>query len=206
MTAAGDERSDWALIEATASGDPDAFEVLVRRHDRLLRSIIIKRGSHVLKHNPLDAIVNETWYQALRRTRARRFNPSLRLATWLWGLCRNVLRQKQFRPPGPSLATVDASGDEFAIDPPATQERPDQILAQAELLEAMRQCLAERPENERRAYELICKAGLTIVAAASQLGCSEAYVRQTLLPRLHEAVSRCLARKGFRDVDSGAPA
>ena len=205
MTAAGDERSDWELIEATASGDPDAFEVIVRRHDRLLRTIIVRHGSRVLKHHPLDAVVNETWYQALRRALARRFNPSLRFTTWLWGLCRNVLRQKQFRPPGPSLTRVSPTGDEFVNDPPAPQESPAEIVAGAERDEAVRHCVAQRPQNERRAYELTRIDGLTVVAAASRLGCSEAYLRQTLLPRLHEAVRRCLARKGFRDVDFGAP-
>ena len=60
----------------------------------------------------------------------------------------------------------------------------------------------ERPARERQVYELIDAAGHSKVAAARELGCSEAYVRQKLLPRLHTALAQCLAQKGFREAES----
>jgi len=201
MMARGYERhSDWELIQATASGSSEAFEVLVRRHDRLLRYLILRRRPSVLGFAEFHDIIDETWYQVLRRALGGDFNPSVRFSSWLGGMCLNVLKRKEFRPQGKSLVAVGADGEPALVEPTAVSESPDGAVERAELLVALTRCLAARPEIERRLYGLFYVEGRSKVDTAKALGCSEAYVRQKLLPRFHQALARCLARKGFRDV------
>lgn len=194
-----EEQGDWQLVQLTASGNGGAFEILIVRYDRLVRFVALRRGAHLLPHNDIDELVNETWYQALRRVLSQDFDPAVRFSAWLTGLCLNVLKLRAFRPVGASLRGGSGQGREFLADPPDDSETPAAAAARAELLLALRQCLARRNPRERMLYELVYVGGQTKVGAARELGCSEAYVRQKLLPRLHEALARCLARRGFRD-------
>jgi len=195
----------WAAVRATASGDSEAFGRLVRRYERLLRCIVHRRAGHRRGHLDAEEVINETWYQVLRRTAARDFDTSVRFSSWLGGICLNVLKQKQLRPSGTSLDLIAAAGGEFGPDPADGHEDPGHAVEHAELLTALADCLAQRTEADRRLYELVYLGGLTKVAVAKELGCSEAYVRQKLLPGLHQALARCLARKGFREAIAGGP-
>ena len=201
-TRAFDQHSDWELIQFTASGDADAMGVLVGRYERLLRCLILRRAAYLLDYADLQEIIDETWYQVLRRTLAGDIREDIRFSSWLVGLCLNVLKQRELRPSGASLTTTGTDGEDSLIDPPGDTERPDEVAARSELLSALRDCLTDRSEVERHVYELIYVQQMTNVSAAREIGCAESYVRQKLLPRLHQALVRCLARKGFRDVSA----
>lgn len=190
---------DWGVLETAAGGDHAAFEDLIARYHALLRCIIVRRGSLLLRYADLQEIIDETWYQVLRRALAGRLRPSVRFSHWLSGVCLNVLKQKGFRPSPARLDPMAAEGSSLLA---GTGEPPDEVVAREELLAALADCLDERPARERQVYELIYAAGHSKVAAARELGCSEAYVRQKLLPRLHAALAQCLAQKGFREAES----
>ena len=195
----GQQHDDWDLVQSTVSGSSDAFEVLVARYDRLLHYLIFRRRPSVLKFADPHDIIDETWYQVLRRALDGNFDPSVKFSSWLGGICLNVLKRKEFQPQGASLVATDADGDAYVVDPPGDGDTPADIVEQAEVVAALKVCLEDRPDAERRLYELIYVQELTNVAAADELGCSEAYIRQKLMPKLHAALVRCLARKGFRD-------
>ena len=80
----------------------------------------------------------------------------------------------------------------------STESPPDRAASEDELFLALLECLGEQSARLRGLYQMIYVEGLTMVSAASQLRCSEANVRQKLLPALHKNISGCLARKGFR--------
>jgi len=200
MKARGSEQlGDWGLVQSTASGSPETFEALVERYDRLLHYLIFQRRPSILKFADPHDIIDETWYQVLRRVLDGNFDPSVKFSSWLGGICLNVLKRKEFQPQGVSLVATDAEGDAYVVDPPDDGDTPAEIAEQAEVVAALKDCLEDRPDAERRLYELIYVQALTKVGAADELGCSEAYVRQKLMPKLHAALVRCLARKGFRD-------
>ena len=195
----GAKVSDWQLVEQTAARDGCAFEALVARHKGRLRRIVLSRRGDIQKRGMLQDILNETWFQALRRALSGDFDPSIRFSSWLVGLCLNVMKKREFRPSGISLTTVRNDGTTFTLDPQDGEVLPGDTVARGELMAALAECLAVRDERELRLYELFYVDGRTKVDTARELRCSEAYVRQKLLPRLHEALARCLARKGFRE-------
>lgn len=197
-----EDQNDWQLLRATSDGHSAAFEVLLRRYERLLNCIVFRRAASLLKYACLQEIIDETWYQVLRRAPASNVARTVKFSSWLVGLCLNVLKQKSLRPLGARLGVTDRHGELFADDPPDEGESPAQAVERAELLGALKDCVAERAETEHTLYQLIYIDGLTEVAAAKQLEFSEAYVRQKLLPRLHHALKLCLATKGFHDVTS----
>jgi len=200
-----DRFSDWGRLQATASGERECFEALVVKYERMLRFLILRRGAYLLDFADLEEIINETWCQVLRRAMGKDIPARVKFSAWLTGVCLNVLKQRALRPAGTN-PTVRAGDREGAVaDPPDPVDGPDELAARLELLAALKDCLAERTDAERQVYELIYVQEHTKVSAARELGCAESYVRQKLLPRLHQALARCLARKGFRDVPFGAP-
>ena len=186
-----DAPRDWDLVVTD-------FEAVVRKYDRWLRYIVLRHGQFLLGYADVEEIVDETWCHVRQRVRAGRFDTSIAFHLWLRGICLNALKSKHFRPSGPSILAADSDGDRCLAGPPSEVEAPDEAAERDELLLALRECLAMRSEREQKLYEWVYVEGRTKVAAARELGCSEAYVRQKLLPRLHQALARCLARKGFR--------
>jgi len=185
----------WALLAATVRGDSSAFEKLVVAHEALLRYVVVRRAGAVRCWSDLREVLDETWYQVLRRALAGRYDTSKRFSAWLSGLCLNVLQQRRLHPTGVPFPGAE---DDCFDGPPDTAEPPDRVAEREELLVALRECLSRRGERDRRLYELIYGEGLSKVDAAKALGCSEAYVRQKLLPSFQRAMARCLAAKGFR--------
>ena len=196
MHATGNEPGDWELVHLTAGGEPSAFETLVERYRKLLACMVLRRGSFLLGFSELDEIIDETWCRVLQRTHAGRFRESLKFSTWLVGILLNVLKDKRFRPctgramAGSGLNPVDLTE--------STEPLADSVAGEAELFLALSECLGEQPERMRGLYQMIYVQGITMVSAGRQLRCSEANVRQRLLPALHKSISKCLARKGFR--------
>ena len=188
--------SAWELVRATSAGSADAFDALVRQHTPFLRYIVARRAAALPSFLDPDEVVNETWYQVLRRTRSARFDTSKAFAAWLYGVCLNCLKERQFRPQSVGQAGAGAASLQDAV--PDDAQPPDLAVQGLELLTALRQCLEERTDRERQVYSLLYVQGLTNVDAAKALGCAESYVRQKLLPNLHRSLRACLARKGFR--------
>ena len=180
----GPGNDDWEMFH-------DRFEELVEKYDRLLRYVVLRYGAYLLRYADLEEIIDETWCRLLLRRRSGDYDVSIPFAAWLIGICRNVLKDKDLRPSGKSL---DGSNGE----PVAPDDPPDKVLEDWERLEALRECLSQRSQREQRLYELIFVEDLSKAAAARALGCSEAHVRQNLLPDLLVALRSCMARKGFR--------
>jgi RNA polymerase sigma factor (sigma-70 family) len=196
MTETNAQLDDWELVRQTASGAASAFERLVVKYRKLLACMVFRRGSYLLGFSEVDEIIDETWCQVLERISVRRYKESARFSTWLVGLLLNVLKDKRFRP----FVGVgqDEEGAGFLERIPSPDPLPDKAADEAELFVALSECLEDQPGRLRDVYEMIYVQGMTKVSAAEQMGCSEANVRQKLLPALHEGIGDCLGRKGFR--------
>jgi len=176
----------WELVRAHLEGDLGAFPALVDEHSPLLRYLCAGRP------NAQDAI-DETWYQVLRRIEEGAIAWHRRFSSWIAGLCLNVLRSKAMR--------VEASGGAIPTITDATPD-PAELVAAAELHVALDDCLRALENRLRRIYELHYREAMPLVRVAATFDCSEANVRQKLLPKLHRSMQLCLARKGFRDWGS----
>ncbi len=189
----------WELLKSALAGHNQAFELLMARHDRLLRYLVYKHRPSILGYSDIQDVVDETWYQVLLRAHRGEWKEEVRFASWLCGVCLNVLKSRAFRPE-PSLEAADPDCDWEPLEQVGMHDAEvAEAVAQAELLEALRECVAERTERERRLYEMLYVEETTKTEAARRLGCSEAFVRQKLLPKLLDALKRCLERKGHGD-------
>ena len=190
----------WELLKSALAGQDQAFELLMAHHDRLLHYLVYKHRPSILGYSDVQDVVDETWYQVLLRAHRGEWKEDVKFSSWLCGVCLNVLKSRAFSPQ-PSLGT---SGGDCEWDPLAAVATDGgevaEAVAEAEVLDALRECVAERTERERQLYEMLYVEGTTKTEAARRLGCSEAFVRQKLLPKLLDALKRCLERKGHGDV------
>jgi RNA polymerase sigma-70 factor (ECF subfamily) len=167
--------SDEELMTLVASGDPRAFETLVRRHERALHQFLWRH----LGGRDVDDLHQETWLRVVRA--AARFDPRKRFTTWLFQIALNLCRDWHRRPPDEPYdpATIDVAGD-------------DATAARGAAVDAER-LLAALPESQRAAVLLRWYHDLPEDEVAEILGCP----RGTVKSRLHHAMAtlQSLARK-----------
>ncbi len=146
-----DDASDAALLRAHATGDPTAFDVLVRRHrDRMWAVALRTLGD---REDAADA-VQEAFISALRN--AGSFRGDAAVTTWLHRIVMNAcfdrIRRKKARP------TVELPAEEPAAPPTDTDTALD-----------VREALGRLPEDQRAAIVLVDLEGFSVADAAAVL-------------------------------------
>lgn len=124
------------VIEAVLAGDRFAFEELVRRHDRWVRSVVF---GALADRSALDDVVQQVWTTAWRRIGELR-DPT-RWKPWLYRLARNAAydagrelkRRRQLAQAGTGSAGGTASFDAGSID----EEQRRLVLSAIEALPAI---------------------------------------------------------------------
>jgi RNA polymerase sigma-70 factor, ECF subfamily len=155
-----DARDDAALLRAHATGDPDAFSEVVRRHrDRLWAVALRTLGDREEAADALqDALLSA--YRA-----ADRFRGDAAVTTWLHRIvvnaCLDRIRRRQARPTVP-LPEVD-------ITPAPAVDRETAIV--------VREALAQLPAEQRAALVLVDVQGYAVADAAEILGVAEGTIK-----------------------------
>jgi len=176
------EVAGWQLVDAYRGGDDAAFLELVRLHSPLIASICRRRsGLH-----PPD-VVDETWYRVLLRVRADDMARHRSITSWIRGIALNVLQAKSMR----------AECGTIADTTPAEDVDPADYVQESELSRAVGDCLLRVEPRLTTVYQLHYGEGLALVRVAEFLSCSEANVRQKMLPKLQRLVAACLQKRGF---------
>jgi RNA polymerase sigma-70 factor, ECF subfamily len=165
----GDHLTDAALLQAHVEGDPDAFAVLVARHqDRLWRIAI-----RIMK-NPEDAAdaLQEAYIAAFRR--ASSFRGDAQLTTWLHRVvvnaCLDRLRAMRLRETEPLPENLDRwsrMGTTLIKDPVEIKEQRGVVAAALGALNA----------DQRAALVLVDMEGYSVEEAAQILGCAPGTVK-----------------------------
>lgn len=111
----------------------------------------------------------------------------------------NIAKSRRLRPTiGIPIHREDMEDDRSSDnDPPSKYLKPSDEYEKAEMYAALADCLERVSKKLYKIYELIYVEEMRYTNAARILGCSEAYVRQKLAPRLKEAIQRCMSTKGF---------
>ena len=179
-TAAVDEA---ALIRAAQNGDQEAFESLVRAHDRGVLRLAIN-----LLRSADDAydVYQEAFLRAFKNLATFRFDCSF--GTWLYrivtNLCLDHLRKRKTRREEPNV--VDAEdGPRSRLDTVAENRElgdPQRALANRQLGARIEAVLAELTAKERMVFELRHYQGMRLRAIGEALGTTE------------EAAKTCLFR------------
>jgi len=192
---------DWDLFLSGIEGDENAFKEVVRKCDRLLRFWIEKVTGRVLRGwSDLEDTVQATWCKAIKFGQDGRFNKSRKFTSWIVGVCWNTIDGG----PGPFAAPGQGGGGGCLAptsDPVDTHKGPSDLVGEIEMLQGLDACIERLPQDLRRVYELVYVDGLKAAAAARVLGCCDTNVRTRLLPLLWRVMKKCLAGKGFGDID-----
>ena len=195
------------LAKRARDGDERSFEELHRRLAGGLRRFLARRvgGSGQV----LDELSQAAWVEVWRAIRDGRYDPERgRLSTFLYAVgykmvlrhFRDLRRKREKREP------MDGEGR----IPPAVPDRPDELLAWCESIDALRDCLYDgdtpnRLTDEERAVVAGVVAGESERALGEQLGIAASTVnarKKSAFQKLRKG----LAARGFEsDVSERGP-
>jgi len=192
-----DLESDASLLSRLRSGEPQAFEMLVRTHTPRLLAVARR-----LLRNEEDAkdAVQEAFLNAFRALGS--FEGASRVSTWLHRIAVNVALMKlrsQRRKPEASiegLLPAFLEDGHHALHPPEWRDGADVLLERREDREFIRACIDELPESHRTVLILRDVEELDPEETARALGVTENVVKV----RLHRArqALRSLLEPRFR--------
>lgn len=153
-----EEERDW--VRRSQSGDPEAFEELVRRYQRMIHALMFRMtGSSA----DAEDLAQEVFLRAYRQLNS--FRGDAKFSSWLYRIgvntCLNWKKSAQRRE---KLHQDWADCDQAPSEPPG------------ELAVRVREALIQLPAKQRAAVVLTVYDGLNHAEAAHVLGCSETTV------------------------------
>lgn len=144
---------DAVLLGLLANGDNDAFPQLFERHQAPLGQLIRKAGA---SSEEAEELLQETWIRV--RKNADTFDASLPFLAWAFTIALNRLRSLRRRD---QTDAKRRAGMEEAIAASSPPLRPDEVMQQRELAEAIRRDIATLPAIYERALMLRYYEGMS---------------------------------------------
>jgi len=174
--------TDEELLTAYVDGDVDAFEALMRRHERRVLHFIY-RSVHDAER--AQDLAQEVWLRVVKN--AARYQATAKFTTWLFTIARNVCIDASRRDAKRRTQSLDAPiGDDDASatfgdrvhDPRAVGAgtKLDRDAFRAVLHDA----LAKLPDEQRDVFLLRHEAGMRFVEIAAMCGLSENTVKSRM--------------------------
>ncbi len=169
---------DLPLVDRALAGDTEAFELLVRRHERrVYRTVLALTG----KPEDAEEALQDTFLNAYQHLRD--FRRDSRFTTWLTRIAINAALHKiRGRRENASLDDPDLS--ESAYMPQhfeRWQENPEQVYAAAELRQLIEDAIQALPPAYRVVFVLRDVSEMDTVEAAEALGLTIAALKSRLL-------------------------
>lgn len=181
-------KDERRLIQQAREGDLDAFEALVRLHQRMVYGLAL---SLTRSHHDAEEIAQTVFLKTWRGLKTFRGEASL--STWLYRLTRNActdhLRQNRKRSGDRSLEDPDLAS--LADQAPLPQEIAEHRERQQALMDAMEKL----PEESRAVLLLREVEGLSYQEIAQTLGLSQGTVKSRL-SRARRALRESLLADG----------
>jgi RNA polymerase sigma-70 factor, ECF subfamily len=142
---------DSEFVSRCQKGDIDAFEVLVKRHQKKMLNIVYRITGD---YDDACEVVQEAFlsaYQAINK-----FRGDAKFSTWLTGItvnhAKNRLRQTQTRSYHEVVSIddpVETESGQLAYDPPAQEASAIEQLEQKEVQEKVQECIGGLDKNQR---------------------------------------------------------
>lgn len=170
--------NDLPLVDRALAGDTEAFELLVRRHERrVYRTVLALTG----KPEDAEEALQDTFLNSYQHLRD--FRRDSRFTTWLTRIAINAALHKiRGRRENASLDDPDLS--ESAYMPQhfeSWQQNPEQVYAAAELRQLIEDAIQALPPAYRVAFVLRDVSEMDTVEAAEALGLTIAALKSRLL-------------------------
>jgi len=184
------EQPDAELVRLAQKGDVDAYAVIVRRHERQLRIVLLRILDDV---RDVEEAVQDAFVQAWRNL--DRYRGEAALFTWLYRIGVNTALAQRRRK---RLATVDiavlegrdAPNVDRGHDPEAAAEAADLrgrvLVALAELPFEFREAVVLRDLDGLTNAEVAEALGVSIAAAKSRIHRGRLQLRDRLEPLDHD--------------------
>ena len=190
---------DTRLIEAAQAGDREAFDELVRRHDRgVLRLALRLVGTE----DEARDIYQESFLRLFRTLGS--FRHDCRFETYLFRIVTNVcldhLRRRAARPEERDRISRDTDGriDPLAARPDDSPERdPERALERREIRRRIDTALAGLSPRERLIFELRHYEGLRLREIGERIGTTEKTVKNCLFRAHHHLRSSLQDMQGI---------
>lgn len=192
-----DACTDAELATLTSQGQHQAFEHIMRRHNRLL----FRTARSILRSDD-DAqdVLQEAYLKAWRGIAA--FREDARLSTWLVRIVVNEALGRLRRRDAQVLPLDASIGFQAEAEPPAREiednadDRPDRMTMRTQLRALMEQRIDALPEAFRTVFMLRAIEELSVEEVAQMLQLPDATVRTRLFR------ARSLLREGLaQDLD-----
>ena len=156
---AGDDSSETAL--ANLRSDPEAFDVMVRSHQRMIYSLAYRMTG---SESDAEDLAQETFIRAHRQLESFRGESSL--GTWLYRIAVNLCLNWRERTQRREQLHRDWSEEQDARSPASDPQMAARV----------QDALLRLPSKQRAAIVLTVYDGLSHAEAARVLGCTEATV------------------------------
>jgi RNA polymerase sigma-70 factor (ECF subfamily) len=186
--------SDPELAQRIASGDKDAFELLMRRHNQIL----YRTARSILKDDAeAEDAVQEAWLLAYRAI--GNFRGDAKLSTWLVRIVVNeAISRRRKRSRGAEVIQLngETQEDREAVEENVNQtlpEQPEHAARRAQTRRLLEAKIDELPDGFRSVFVLRALEELSVEEAAVALGLPEATVRSRFFRArglLREALSK----------------
>jgi RNA polymerase sigma-70 factor (ECF subfamily) len=157
---------DDALVRQSQSGDPVAFESLIRRHQRMICSLTYRMTGSLAD---AEDLAQETFIRAYRQIGS--YRAASKFSTWLYRIAINVCltwRQRETLRVEVNANWADTESGRGAAG--------ESARAGSELGGRVQAALLKLPGKQRAAIMLTVYDGLNHAEAAKVLGCSETTV------------------------------
>lgn len=177
---------DIALVNESKAGGMEAFNTLVRRHEKQIFA-----ASLSLMRNQADAydVAQDTFITAFRKLSS--FDGRSRFSTWLTRIAINLSLNQLHRTKSTVSFPQDAAGIQTEPLPPTTATTPLTLCQSKEDKECLQHALASLSDNHRAVITLRELQGLSYQEISRIMGCSIgtvmsrlAYAREALRTKL----------------------
>ena len=194
VAAAYGKLSDPELAQRIASGDRDAFELLMRRHNQIL----YRTARSILKDDAeAEDAAQEAWLLAYRAI--GNFRGDAKLSTWLVRIVVNeAISRRRKRSRGAEVIQLngETQEDREAVEENVNQtlpEQPEHAARRAQTRRLLETKIDELPDAFRTVFVLRALEELSVEESAVALGIPEATVRSRFFRAralLREALSK----------------
>jgi RNA polymerase sigma-70 factor (ECF subfamily) len=188
----GEDAEDVRLMQLVSAGDTEAFEELVRRHQRLVVGTVARMLGN---NSEVEDIAQQVFVRVWKS--AKRYVPRAKFTTWLLKITRNLVFNELRRRSRHAHMPLQLEPEEE--ERPLKDERamaPDAALLEQELQRAIETAIAQLPETQRMAVVLRRYDDLSYEQIADVLDQSVPAVKSLLFrarTELRSTLSRYLA-------------
>jgi RNA polymerase sigma-70 factor (ECF subfamily) len=181
----GEQDIDLALVRRVQRGDKEAFNLLVRRYQQKLSSLVSR---YVSTQADVGDVVQEAFIKAYRAL--PNFRGESAFYTWLYRIAvnsaKNYLTAQSRKPP---TTDVDAEGAEYYEGSSALREEasPERLLLSEEIKTVIFSTIENLPDDLRTAITLREIEGMSYDEIASVMDCPVGTVRSRIF-RAREAI------------------